>query len=231
MELEMETQNISHLVNPANPYAFVGSGSSYNPVSVEEEANQTKANVIIHALGTAFLASAITHGIWTDVGIKESEISRGLNFYRPLSLNNNVRVINQTLSENELGQLHSVQDQINTIVKSLNPGGMSGLATLLHVSRPTIYKWLEETSELKLENQKRLALLFGIAEHWNSLSSEPLKQGQIKRQLPSGTTLFDILAEADLSIEEANNAIEVLAKSQNRSSDAIKRFKTAISTE
>ncbi len=227
----MQTEKIYSLVNPENPYAMVGSGSSYNPNSVKDESDHIKTGMIVNVIGTAvILTSSMTHGLWADMEIKDSEIGRGLEFYRPLSLNSNVQVISNTLSEGEFKELHSVQDQIKTIAKSLNPGGMSGLAALLHVSRPTIYKWLDEKSDIKLENQNRLASLFSLAEYWNDLSSESLMQGSIRRRLPSGTTLFEILTVAEFSMGEAKKAIEILAKSQNRSSDALNRFKDAISS-
>lgn len=124
----------------------------------------------------------------------------------------------------------SVEDQIKAIVDWLNPGGMSAVATLLRVSRPTIYKWLEGEHGIKNENQRRLAQIDKIVGYWREQVNKPMPHGAIRRHLPSGTTLFDLLSQPVIDMDAARDDVNLLARSYRRSLESIARLEAAINT-
>jgi hypothetical protein len=123
-----------------------------------------------------------------------------------------------------------VEEQIKEIYEWLNPGGMSAVATLLRVSRPTIYKWLDGAHGIKDENQMRLAQLSEVIDYWREQVTEPMPHGVIRRRLPSGETLFDLLTQPAIDMGAVHEAVNLLAQSFKRSLASITKLEAAINT-
>ena len=74
------------------------------------------------------------------------------------------------------------------------------LAVVLGITRPQLYKWLDATNEIRLQeaSSARLALVERIAKEWSSRSNAPL--GPLSKEpLKSGTNVFAMLTTEAIS--------------------------------
>ncbi|MEW8228781.1 MAG: hypothetical protein AB2745_00500 [Candidatus Thiodiazotropha endolucinida] len=210
-----------------NPYTQVGSGSYAPPEYVEDRTESTAAETVFSFMGKAVLAASMASQCWgVTQSITPAELLASTKGYRPIISGEAIQIIEQPQADVQV--LPSIEEQIKTIVDWLNPGGMSGVATLLGVSRPTIYKWLEGAHGIKDDNQKRLMQLTEAVDYWRKQIAEPMPHGLIRRHLPSDTTLFDLLSEPELDLTTIHDAINLLARSQQRSLESIKNLESAI---
>ncbi len=207
---------------PVDPYALIGSGSIFLKDYGERGTRSGIADIDRELLVNRFLTSNEYREI-----IYALLMYRGIG-YRSIIPENLIHFDLPPIEDIEVEDLTSTKDQLNLIIEWLSPGGMSGVAQLLHVSRPTIYKWLEDAIEIKSENQERLAQIFNIAKTWQKRAGKPMLHGTIRRLLPSGSTLFDILNLDEIDMGAAEEAIEVLARSFLRSQNAIDILEAAI---
>jgi hypothetical protein len=93
---------------------------------------------------------------------------------------------------------------------------MQDLATALNLSRPQLYKWLDPSQDVRLQEAKRQRLdaVERIAKAWQARSAAPLR-AVAHEPLANGRTAFELLA-ADAIDEAAVNAAlgELTAKLQ-----------------
>lgn len=93
---------------------------------------------------------------------------------------------------------------------------MQDLAAALNLSRPQLYKWLEPSQDVRLQEAKRQRLdtVERIAKAWQARSAAPLR-AVAHEPLANGRTVFELLA-ADAIDEAAVNAAfdELTAKLQ-----------------
>jgi transcriptional regulator with XRE-family HTH domain len=93
---------------------------------------------------------------------------------------------------------------------------MQDLATALNLSRPQLYKWLEPSQDVRLQEAKRQRLdtIERVAKAWQARSAAPLR-AVAHEPLANGRTAFELLA-ADAIDEVAVNAAfsELTAKLQ-----------------
>jgi hypothetical protein len=71
---------------------------------------------------------------------------------------------------------------------------LSDLATVLQVSRPTIYAWLRDESTPQAHNMSRMGLLYRMAKTWSGMSQKPLGS-YLKRPVVRGRSLLSLLSE------------------------------------
>lgn len=93
---------------------------------------------------------------------------------------------------------------------------MQDLATALNLSRPQLYKWLDASQDVRLQEAKRQRLdtIERVAQAWQARSAAPLR-AVAHEPLANGHTVFELLA-ADAIDEVAVNAAlgELTAKLQ-----------------
>jgi len=83
---------------------------------------------------------------------------------------------------------------------------LSDLATVLRVSRPTIYTWLRDESSPQVHNVSRMRQLFRIARVWSSVFSKPLGS-HLKTPVVDGQSVFDLLSQDRIDQELVNKAL------------------------
>lgn len=95
---------------------------------------------------------------------------------------------------------------------------MQDLAVALNLSRPQLYKWLDASQDVRLQEAKRQRLdaVERIAKAWQARSAAPLR-AVAHEPLANGRTVFELLA-ADAISEAAVNAAfdELTAKLQTK---------------
>ena len=95
---------------------------------------------------------------------------------------------------------------------------MQDLAVALNLSRPQLYKWLDASQDVRLQEAKRQRLdaVERIAKAWQARSAAPLR-AVAHEPLANGRTVFELLA-ADAISEAAVNAAfdELTAKLQTQ---------------
>jgi len=107
----------------------------------------------------------------------------------------------------------SVSDQVATI-KAAFGLSISQLAGLLSVQRPTIYAWLNldgPSEALRVANRTRLQALHNLAQTWNQLSEQPLKEHLTSFQV-DGDTLLDMLSQQVLDAPRIRAALTEVSK-------------------
>jgi hypothetical protein len=106
-------------------------------------------------------------------------------------------------------KLAFIQDQF-----SLN---LSMLATVLRVSRPTLYAWLREEAEPHASNLLRIERLYSRARSWRRQSNAPLDRFG-RRAFSSGNSIVGLLAEEPLDDARLNAAfsgvLEMVARDE-----------------
>lgn len=88
-------------------------------------------------------------------------------------------------------------------------------ARVLGVQRPTVYAW--ERGEVPAQkNVNRLLALFDLANHWRSLSEEPV--GALRKEAvgPDGETLVALLSEGRLRRDAIRSAMTKLCSMQKK---------------
>lgn len=95
---------------------------------------------------------------------------------------------------------------------------MQDLAAALNLSRPQLYKWLDPSQDVRLQEAKRRRLdtIERVAQAWQARSAAPLR-AVAHEPLANGRTVFELLA-ADAISEAAVNAAfdELTAKLQTQ---------------
>lgn len=214
-----------------NPYTQVGSGSFIPPEYVEDRVESTASETVFSFVGKAVLVAGMASQCWgAATNFTPAELIAGIKGFRPAFSGETIQIVDQYKPATDAPTLVPVEDQIQNIFDWMNPGGMTGVATILSVSRPTIYKWLDGAPGIRDENQKRLAQLVEVVDYWREQVPEPMPHGLIRRHLPSGTTLFDLLSESELNLSKIHEAIDLLARSQQRSIKSIDSLEAAIRT-
>jgi hypothetical protein len=99
---------------------------------------------------------------------------------------------------------------------------MQDLAVALNLSRPQLYKWMDPSQDVRLQETKRRRLdtVERIAKAWQARSAAPLR-AVAHEPLANGRTVFELLA-ADAIDEATVNAAfdELTAKLQGAAQDA-----------
>ena len=100
---------------------------------------------------------------------------------------------------------------------------MGDLARVLGITRQGLYKWCDNSKEVKVQgaNQERLALVERIASQWSKRSSAPLVS-VAREPLSLGGSVFDLLVADDIVEAEVVGAFDQLvarlqAKPKSRS--------------
>ena len=83
---------------------------------------------------------------------------------------------------------------------------LSELATVLQVSRPTIYSWLRDESAPQAQNVARIRQLFRLAKIWPSISGKPLGS-RLKMPVADGQSVFDLLSQDRIDLELVRAAL------------------------
>ena len=96
---------------------------------------------------------------------------------------------------------------------------ISALATVLRISRPTVYSWFRDESQLHTHNASRVAQLYEIAQCWCEMSSTELGP-YLKRPLPQGGTIFDILSAEALLPLSIQRGLQTCAQMMNREAES-----------
>ncbi len=90
------------------------------------------------------------------------------------------------------------------------------LATILRVSRPALYKWLDVEDEVQphADNRERLMVVDRIAQKWRARSSSPLSSVAYE-PLADGQTVIDMLTAGEINEGDIFGALdELVAKLQ-----------------
>lgn len=201
-----------------NPYLEVGSGSMLPPEYAKGTDESTSTGGVRRFLEKTILFVAIAPQCWGALGtVTSNELFDTESGYSPFIRADYIGFVETETQQESNEVLLSIEDQIKEINETLCPGGMSSIASMLGVSRPTIYKWFDGANNVKPENQERLAKLIEVVKSWKGKVVDNMPSGLIKRRLPSGVTLFDLLSTPEIDMDAVNEAVNLLAKSYNRS--------------
>jgi transcriptional regulator with XRE-family HTH domain len=103
------------------------------------------------------------------------------------------------------------------------------LASVLGITRPQLYKWLDVANDIKLQeaSRVRLATIERIAKEWTSRSRAPLSSVS-KDPLDAGGTAFELLTAADIDEGAAIAALgELIAKLETKPKSRSQRLREA----
>lgn len=91
------------------------------------------------------------------------------------------------------------------------------LASILGISRPQLYKWMDPTLDIapQLEKNRRLSDIESLAEDWSALSDAPLELVS-RETLPNGVTIIDLLSAPVINRQEIAAAYTDLTGRLNR---------------
>ncbi|MHB1236071.1 MAG: helix-turn-helix domain-containing protein [Gallionella sp.] len=109
--------------------------------------------------------------------------------------------------------LASVPERLVAIKAALGLN-MSQLASVLKVSRQTVYNW-EDGGEMQDENRARMVLLEELAELWKSLCNWTAQKYLNAPIGKTGATLLTLLSAVNLDQAEAKLAIKAVADKVN----------------
>ncbi len=99
---------------------------------------------------------------------------------------------------------------------------LSDLASVLGVSRPTVYSWLRGDSTPQQSNASRLVILGRVARIWLGLS--PKRMGTyLKRPRMDGRSVFDLLCDETINIDRVRVALESTARAIDIDTDSAPR--------
>lgn len=117
--------------------------------------------------------------------------------------------------------IFSTKDQIDLIRKSMGLN-ISDIATVLHVSRPTVYQWLDTEISVRNSHQKRLNDIYDICLFWSRKKIGSLNAYLYKKPNNASKSLIEILAEDQLEKNKIHyllNQIEQLILSRKSDKD------------
>lgn len=86
------------------------------------------------------------------------------------------------------------------------------MAAILHVSRPSIYDWLESKITIRNNNQKRIDSLYQICNLWKIKGLPRLGSFLHKKIGANNLSLFDLLKNENLNRKEINKSLETIAQ-------------------
>jgi DNA-binding transcriptional regulator YiaG len=92
---------------------------------------------------------------------------------------------------------------------------VTDLAKVLHVGRPTVYSWLRDEANLRVEHARRLESIYGLARKWKTMSSRPVG-AFLNRPVASGSTLMALLSAKPLDSLEVETAYTQIQQAMGR---------------
>lgn len=97
---------------------------------------------------------------------------------------------------------------------------ISELSSILHISRPTVYEWIDsESPNIQTENQIRLNEIYDVCAKWKETNLGRIGNN-LRRIMYQDKSLFDLLKEENLdrtSISEIFSLLkEIMQKNQDR---------------
>lgn len=127
-----------------------------------------------------------------------------------------------TLTEAQLRQELAYHSSIRSIISSpsqqlIEIKQIMGLnilemAAILHVSRPTIYGWLESNIAIRNNNQSRIDNLYGICSLWKLKKLHRLGSFLHKKMGENNLSLFDLLKNKILNHAKINEYLDMIAQ-------------------
>ncbi len=95
------------------------------------------------------------------------------------------------------------------------------LATVLGVTRPTIYTWLRNDEKPQSHNRRRISQLHKFAKTWDSMSSKPVGAAVRNEIGIDGNSLVDMLANEQLDEADIILRMQKLAEARSNKSRGI----------
>lgn len=166
----------------------------------------TRASEIAVALNLASLSSEATS--WRPVLFAPEEV--------PPAVTQEV-----SASQRRVSRLLSIQATLGLPVQTL--------ATILRISRPALYKWLDVDDEVQphADNRERLIAVERIAQKWRVRSSSPLNSVAYE-PLANGRTIIDMLTAGDINESDIFRSLdELVAKLQAKPNSLSQRMMEA----
>lgn len=124
------------------------------------------------------------------------------------------------------GKRFSTKDQIDLIRKSMGLS-ISDIATVLHVSRPTVYQWLDAEISVRDNHQERLNDIYEICLFWRKKKIGSLNVYLYKKPNNASKSLIEILTEDQLDKDKIHyllNQIEQLILIRKSRKDTNKKL-------
>lgn len=121
------------------------------------------------------------------------------------------KILNEAFSYN-LNQFIFAYEQLNQIKQSMGLNILE-LSAILHVSRPTIYDWIESKKEnIRKQNQERLNSIFEISKIWKIKDLGRLGNYLHKPMMFSNISLFELLKSEKLNLDEIKVYLDDVAQ-------------------
>ena len=106
---------------------------------------------------------------------------------------------------------------------------MQTLATILRISRPALYKWLDVEDQVQphADNRERLIAVERIAQKWRVRSPSPLSSVAYET-LANGRTIIDMLSADNINESDTFRSLdELVAKLQGKPNSLSQRMMEA----
>lgn len=100
-----------------------------------------------------------------------------------------------------------------TAIQAALGASLSDVAKIFRLSRQGLYKWLDQTSDVRLQEARRARFdqLEGLIQYWRDLATRPLGE-LLHERLPAGTTLLELLSAEALDEGRVRSALEEIAQ-------------------
>jgi hypothetical protein len=121
-----------------------------------------------------------------------------------------IEYVSKSRREDEEERIAGSAEGLPTIQHHLSLN-LSDLASVLRVSRPTIYAWLREESSPQAHNVSRMRLLFRVAKMWSGLWPRPLRS-HLRTAVVEGQSVFDLLSQERIDRELVRRALATCSR-------------------
>lgn len=112
----------------------------------------------------------------------------------------------------------SLQNQVDFLRKDIG-FNISELSDILHVSRPTVYEWIDsESPNIQTENQIRLNEIYDVCAKWKKTNLGRIGN-KLRRVMYWDKSLFDLLKEESLDRASINEIFSLLKEIMQRNQD------------
>lgn len=152
---------------------------SWNPI--RPAVTTTATTVVVAVIGTILIGTGSTY-----------DLDRADDWRHHIKPRVGFAINPTTKAGSERPDVRTVPEHLNNIRRILNPS-IAELATLLAVSRQTIYKWMSSDSLPEPDKQKRIRELSGIADAFDEAGISRANS-LLKMKAFAGHSLMDLIA-------------------------------------
>ncbi len=111
--------------------------------------------------------------------------------------------------------------EMMAVIRSSLRLGVTDIAKILRVERPTVYAWMREESEPRLHRVERMGAVYAVAMEWRSLSSMPF--GEVM-ETQETRHLVKLLSQKTLPREDISRLFKAQVEARRAAPDKPRRL-------